>query len=75
MKRNRYYVYWVTGDESYKINCASVSDGKSYISGNRDKIFTSDTDTVSIIRGKELYGKYILYNGRILEVQKGDFRK
>lgn len=74
MKRNRYKIKCHSTEYRTTIQCASISDAKSYISGNRDILFRN-SDTVDIYRGNELYGSYILYNGSIIEVQKGDFRK
>lgn len=75
MKRNRYTIYY---NDNYnvlqKVKCASIRDAKSYISGNRDTLF-SINNVINIWRGKEIYGSYILYNGSIIEIQKGDFRK
>lgn len=74
MKRNRYKIRCSSIGHHTTIQCASISDAKSYISGNRDTLF-KNSDTVEILRGNELYGSYILYNGKIIEVQKGDFRQ
>lgn len=74
MKRNRYTVcYRDDNGTTVSVKCVSISDAKSYISGNRDIIYRN-TDTVNIYRGREVYGSYILYNGCIIEVKKGDFR-
>lgn len=70
MSRNRYSISIHGERERFE----SVKDAKGYMEAHKNEIFNANNQLVTIYRGFERYGAYMLINGKIIEVEKGSFR-